>query len=329
MLRIMKRRLFLLTLIIAFISAAVFAKETGMTAETELYSISVPEGWMATHSLELFKDRKVLCIVTPLEEGETFQSNCNVVTEELPGKYSEKEYLEKSEELLSQAFPNFEIVEKGKNYHIYTATVNGMDLKTVQFIKIKGKMCYIVSGGSLKESFDSYYEDFKDIYKSFKPKAADASLKDNSIRVNFAECSMTLPAEWLVQYENSSNIASVYSPIDKKTGTRRTSSSLFSETLNAELSYEEYYAALEESNTKNVTLVERGKDFLVYEQKSPDGNNLKIVQFIKAKNKKTYFTFSCTALESEYELYAPSFFAVAKSLKINAPRSKLRGMNPL
>lgn len=76
----MKRKLFVLAGIIAFISAAVFAKENVMTVDTKDCSVSVPEGWSAMNSFRIVKGTSVLCLLAPKKQGEAFQSNCNITS---------------------------------------------------------------------------------------------------------------------------------------------------------------------------------------------------------------------------------------------------------
>ena len=194
----MKRKLFVLAGIIAFISAAVFAKENVMTVGTKDCSVSVPEGWSAMNSFRIVKGTSVLCLLAPKKQGEAFQSNCNITSGVVNKNVTEKASLQAGKEQLEILFPNFKMIEEGKNYHIYTATINGLNVKQVQFIKIKDNKSYIITGSSPVESFDSYYSEYKNIFKSFKIKSS--AISDDSIELNTSDCSVRLPVEWLGQY---------------------------------------------------------------------------------------------------------------------------------
>ena len=312
----MKRKLFVLAGIIAFISAAVFAKENVMTVDTKDCSVSVPEGWSAMNSFRIVKGTSVLCLLAPEKQGEAFQSNCNITSGVVNKNVTEKASLQAGKEQLEILFPNFKMLEEGKNYHIYTATINGLNVKQVQFIKIKDNKSYIITGTSPVESFDSYYSEYKNIFKSFKIKSS--AISDDSIELSTSDCSVRLPVEWLGQYTNSSSIFNFASPADSKTGVC-SSVSLLKETLDKAYTTGEYLDILESyysSSVKNFNLVDRGEYFHVYTASNSDGADIKEVQFVKSNKKKTYFLFTCTAIEDNYDSFADTFAKIAESLTI-------------
>ena len=314
----MKRKFFVLAGIIAFISAAVFAKEDVMKVDTNLFSLSIPEGWGAMNSSEIVRGRTILCLMAPMEEGENFQSNLNITMEQLPIKCSEKEFLEKGANDLTILFPNFKILESGKNYHVYTATVNGNNLKQVQFIKIKGKTVYVLTGTSTLEGFDSHYDEFKNIFKTFKLKNSAKSSLDEILEFTVKDCSVKIPSEWFLQYANSAHVFSIYSPVNKNSGLR-SSGYLAKETLDKEYSVKEYLELLERyysMSIANLHVLECDENSHVYTATNGDGVNIKEKQFVQTTDKKTFYVFTFTALEDEYDTYEDSFSTIVESLRV-------------
>ena len=312
----MKRKVFFLFWMITLLSSAAFAKENVMTVETQNCSVSVPEKWSVINSYQMVPGQLILCLMAPQKEGEVFQSNLNVTVQEVEGKISEKEILKQGVKELGAMFPNFKILEEGKNYHIYTATINGMNLKQVQFAKVKGKKVYILTGTGSEKTFDSYYADFKDIFKTFKP--VTSSLKEGQIRLTAKDCSLTLESEWYVQFLNDKSIFNLYSPVNSKSG-YRSNLALAKDVLTTEYSVEEYLELSESvfgGIVQNYEVLERGKNFHVYNAVNGNGLKVKEVQFVKAKDKKTFFVLTCTALEEDYDSCVDAFSAVADSLTI-------------
>lgn len=314
----MKRKFFVLAGIIAFISAAVFAKEDVMKVDTNLFSLSIPEGWGAMNSSEIVRGRKLLCLMAPIGEDENFQSNLNITMEQMPVKCSEKEFLENGANDLAILFPNFKILETGKNYHVYIATVNGNNLKQVQFIKIKDKAVYVLTGTSTLDDFDSHYDEFKNIFKTFKLKNSAKSSLDDIVELTVKDCSVKLPAEWFLQYENSAHVFNIYSPVNKKSGLR-SSGYLIKETLDKEYSAKEYLGLLETyypMAIENFHIISSDENSHVYTATNGDSVNIKEKQFVQTADKKTFYLFTFTALEDEYDTYEDSFSTIVESLRV-------------
>ena len=95
--------------------------------------------------------------------------------------------------------------------------------------------------------------------------------------------------------------------------------SLLKETLDKAYTTGEYLDILENyysSSVKNFNLVDRGEYFHVYTASNSDGADIKEVQFVKSNKKKTYFLFTCTAIEDNYDSFADTFAKIAESLTI-------------
>jgi len=312
----MKKKIVILAGIIALISAAVFANESLMKVDTNECSVSVPENWGAMYSSQIVKGNLLLCLMAPLKEGESFQSNLNVVVTKITKKISEKEALEVGAKELKMIFPNFKLLEQGKNYHIYTATMYGQNVKQVQFIKIHGKKSYVFTGTSSIDAFDSHYDDFKNIFESFNLKTSASS--PDFLTLGVSNCSLKIPCEWYAQFTNTDNIIYLYTPLNKDSGVRG-SLSLEKVTLQDKYSEKEYLELLQSNFSETIdafSLVEQGKNFHVYTAINSDGMAIKEVQYLKSNDQKTYFVLTCTATPNDFDKYADSFSDIAKSLVI-------------
>ena len=147
---------------VCFTSGVFSSDEMKLTVKKT--SILVPTGW----SVEYSNSTTVYILYAPQAEESNFHENMNLVTEELPKKYSVKDYLSAAKGQLGTVFQNLKMVEEKANYHIFTATYNGVNLQEVQFVFIKNKTAYVVTGASTPEKFEEYRKIFFEIAKTFK-----------------------------------------------------------------------------------------------------------------------------------------------------------------
>lgn len=159
----MKLKLFSLIFCVVLFGQNLFGQNV-MKISVDNFSVDVPEYWIAQRLDSQIK----FIIYSPVEENDTFQENGNLTVETLPGSYSAKAYLKAARDNLKAVYSNFNLIEEGDNFHIYTAKFDSTTLKQLQYVAIKGKEAYVFTFSSTEADFDRYKETFVNIYKSFK-----------------------------------------------------------------------------------------------------------------------------------------------------------------
>ncbi len=159
----MKKTVVLIALLVVGIGS-VFCQDL-MEIKIGSYSIAVPSGWTAVYT----DSTTIFTLYSPVEEEvDDFQENVNLVTEDLPSRYTVKAYLKAAQGAIQQLYDDFELQESGDNYHIFSGSLNETMVMQMQFVAIKNNVAYIVTYTSSPESFNRYLKTFKDIQKTFK-----------------------------------------------------------------------------------------------------------------------------------------------------------------
>lgn len=140
--------------------------EDVMKIEIGNVKINSPVGWIAQYT----KSPQVFFLYSPVEENDTFQENCNLTIENLPGKYSIKNYMIESIKQIKKVYKDLKIIETSDNYHIISGDVNGNIVQQIQFFYIKNNIAYVLTFTSTPEKFNDYTDTFKIIAKSFEIK---------------------------------------------------------------------------------------------------------------------------------------------------------------
>ncbi|MCL2480525.1 MAG: hypothetical protein FWF38_02325 [Spirochaetaceae bacterium] len=135
-----------------------------MKVKVENTEIDVPLGWYAQYT----KSPQIFFLYSPLEEGDDFQENCNLMKEMLPGKYSLKDYMEASIEVVKEIYIGLVLEETGTNYYVFSGIVNNIRVKQIQYYYIKNNIAYILTFSATPDSFSQYSAIFKKIAESFK-----------------------------------------------------------------------------------------------------------------------------------------------------------------
>jgi hypothetical protein len=157
----MKRSVFLLVAMLA-IGASLCAEDL-MRVSVGNAEVSIPVGWYA----EYRNSGMVFVLYSPLEEDDSFQENGNLATEALDKAYSVKDYMAAALEQVKTVYENFSLAASGKNYHVYTGTVNNVDVTQIQYFYIKGKTAYVLTFTAKPDTFDDYSDTFAAIAKTF------------------------------------------------------------------------------------------------------------------------------------------------------------------
>lgn len=122
------------------------------------FKMTIPSDWLTIEG----KDALKWTVLSP--DG---MYNGNLVVETLPATMTVEEYLEATRDLLESAYEvNF--TEKGKDYHIIDLAMQGIVVREIQFVQIRGKDVYVVTFGTLKDNFNKSLDTFKSIYRSLK-----------------------------------------------------------------------------------------------------------------------------------------------------------------
>ncbi len=152
-------------ILLSLLTTISFSKEF-MKVEIENYSFQAPKLWMVQYTNQPQK----FFVFSPVETNDTFQENMNLTIEDLPQKYTVKEYLKAAVAGLKSVMTNFKVLKQKDNYHIFTGNLNNLSLKQIQYVYIKNKTAYILTGSATPQTFDRYKKYFDDIAKSFKVK---------------------------------------------------------------------------------------------------------------------------------------------------------------
>lgn len=157
----MKRKFFIILLLLLPIAAAF--SDGGMRVKIDEVEMTVPSGWFvgAVDAGPIF----MMMYASP-EENDDFQVNGNLALEKLPKPYTVKEYLKTARKYFKKIYSDFSLIEEDANYHIISGTVNGIQIRHIQFVTIKGKEAYILTFTAKPDNFDHYLPTFKTINKS-------------------------------------------------------------------------------------------------------------------------------------------------------------------
>jgi len=122
------------------------------------YELSIPSDWVTQNGNGVIK----WMILSP-----DYMANGNLAVEELPSKMTPKEYLDATKSLLESSY-EIEMIEEGNDYHIFDMTIQGVAIREIQYVQMKGKTVYITTFGTTDALFAKYLDTFKKIYSSIK-----------------------------------------------------------------------------------------------------------------------------------------------------------------
>jgi len=145
------------------IQTAVFSDDM-MTVLCGDISVSSPLGWLVqyTGSPGLF------VMYSPMEKGDTFQENGNLIIEALSVDYTVSDYMDASAAALQSAYTDFELLEKRDNFHIVKGKFGAIPVQQVQYFFIHENNAYILTFSSNPENFERYREVFSSIAGTFR-----------------------------------------------------------------------------------------------------------------------------------------------------------------
>lgn len=121
------------------------------------YELSIPSDWVTQNGNGVIQ----WMILSP-----DYMANGNLAVEELPSKMTPKEYLDATKNLLESY--EIEMIEEGNDYHIFDMTIQGVAIRQIQYVQMKGKTVYITTFGTTVDLFAKFLDTFKKIYSSIK-----------------------------------------------------------------------------------------------------------------------------------------------------------------
>ena len=144
-------------------SISLYADDS-MKVKAENIEVDVPVSWLAQYT----KSPQIFFLFSPLEKGDNFQENGNLMKEAVRGKSSLKNYMDESVKALKTVYKELKIEETGTNYHILSGILNNIRVKQIQYLYIKDNNIYILTFTATPESFAKFSGVFKKIAESLK-----------------------------------------------------------------------------------------------------------------------------------------------------------------
>ncbi len=154
----------MMAVLVFFVFLCRLSADEYMTIEMENVRIDVPAGWFAQYT----KSPQLFFLYSPVEADDTFQENGNLVMEILPAGYSVERYMNESLESIKMIYTDFVLEKMEENYYIISGAVGDIGVKQLQLFYIRDNSAYILTFSAMPESFDRYYEAFREIAASFR-----------------------------------------------------------------------------------------------------------------------------------------------------------------
>lgn len=157
------KKLFILFLLL--ISFVLFGQDL-MHIKVGDIGMSIPEGWLIQYS----NTQQIFYLYAPVTENDGFHENGNVTYEELPRKYTIKDYMEASVSQLEEIFNDFKVIKSEGNYHIISGEMQGIKVQQIQYSFMKGLRAYVLTFSSTPDKFNQYEQVFRDMAATFSVK---------------------------------------------------------------------------------------------------------------------------------------------------------------
>ncbi|MFC0604000.1 PsbP-related protein [Winogradskyella pulchriflava] len=166
------------TLLLCFVSTALFAQKDWKTLEKDNYAINYPEDWISSDQKPQPTMQFLLLSDEKSQEKDQFRENINLTIEDLRGQtLSTEEYVKISLDQITSQIPNSKIISNDAikidgfeaRVVIWSADFgNGMILKFKQILLINSGNAYVLTFSSTASEYDQYIEIGDKILNSFK-----------------------------------------------------------------------------------------------------------------------------------------------------------------
>jgi hypothetical protein len=139
------------------------------------YSIKFPKGW----EIDEQEEKLWVSVLIPRETTDDqlrFRININIIESTKTGGLSLEQHYQKTLDILSKSLSEFQVHEEGRSiiegiitkWYIYSYKIGPLDVKSLQYIFLKGRRIYSITCGAGVDEFDQYRSTFEEVAKSFK-----------------------------------------------------------------------------------------------------------------------------------------------------------------
>jgi hypothetical protein len=139
------------------------------------YSIKFPKGW----EIDEQEEKLWVSVLIPRETTDDqlrFRININIIESTKTGGLSLEQHYQKTLDILSKSLSEFQVHEEGRSiiegiitkWYIYSYKIGPLDVKSLQYIFLKGRRIYSITCGAGVDEFDQYRDTFEEVAKSFK-----------------------------------------------------------------------------------------------------------------------------------------------------------------
>jgi hypothetical protein len=153
-------------------------KAPGMNAGNGTFSVQTPEGW--TKKDTVIARVEYTFMIAPLQPGNAFQANVNIITQELKSGSSLEKYMETTQQEMQNYFEGYNKLEDGERNVAdvkakwikcsYVHRETGTKLNIVVTILVKHNIVYAVTLTTLADELGKYAPQLEGILNSFTAK---------------------------------------------------------------------------------------------------------------------------------------------------------------
>ncbi|MCW3465538.1 DUF1795 domain-containing protein [Chitinophaga nivalis] len=151
-------------------------KAPGMNAGSGRFTVKTPTGW--TRMDTVISRIQYAYFVAPPEEGNPFQANVNIITQQLQAGFTLQQYVATTEKEMSTLIQGFKKQEEGERtiagekarwikyrfvHHETEMTLNGEII-----ILVKDNIAYAITLTTPKDALDKYSKELEELLHSFQ-----------------------------------------------------------------------------------------------------------------------------------------------------------------